>query len=79
MKKRVFLIHGWEGYPEEGWRLWLKKELEQRGFKVIMPAMPDTATPTMEKWVPFLTQIVGNPDEQTYFIGHSLGCITILR
>lgn len=49
MKKRVFLIHGWEGYPEEGWRPWLKKELEQRGFTVIVPAMPDTATPTMGK------------------------------
>lgn len=79
MAKKVIMIHGWEGYPEEGWRPWLKKELEQRGFEVIIPAMPDTATPTMEKWVPFLTQIVGNPDEQTYFIGHSLGCITILR
>ena len=20
MAKRAFLIHGWEGYPEEGWR-----------------------------------------------------------
>lgn len=27
MAKRVFLIHGWEGYPEEGWRPWLKKKL----------------------------------------------------
>ena len=79
MNKRVFLIHGWEGYPEEGWRPWLKQELEQRGFEVFAPAMPDTATPTMEKWVSFLSEIVGNPDEQTYFVGHSLGCITILR
>lgn len=77
--KRAFLIHGWEGYPEEGWRPWLKKELEQRDFEVIVPAMPDTATPTMEKWVPYLAEVVGNPDGQTYFIGHSLGCITILR
>ena len=77
--KRAFLIHGWEGYPEEGWRPWLKKELEEKGFKVIVPAMPDTATPTMEKWVPYLSEIVSNPDEQTYFVGHSLGCITIFR
>jgi hypothetical protein len=27
--KRVFIIHGWEGYPEEGWFPWLKKELEK--------------------------------------------------
>lgn len=79
MTKRVFLIHGWEGYPEEGWRPWLKKELEGRDFEVITPAMPDTATPTMDKWVSYLAKITGTPDESTYFIGHSLGCITILR
>jgi predicted alpha/beta hydrolase family esterase len=28
MTERVFIIHGWEGYPEEGWFPWLKKELE---------------------------------------------------
>jgi len=79
MKKRAVLIHGWEGYPEEGWRPWLKKELERRDFKVIVPAMPDTATPTPEKWVPYLAEIIGTPNEKTFLIGHSLGCITILR
>lgn len=79
MRKRVFLIHGWEGYPEEGWRPWLKKELEKRGLVVVVPAMPDTATPTIDKWVPYLTKIVGTPDRNTYFVGHSLACITILR
>lgn len=79
MKRQVFLIHGWEGYPEEGWRPWLKKELEKRGFEVFIPVMPDTAAPTMEKWVPYLSQLVGQPDKNCYFVGHSLGCITILR
>lgn len=79
MTKRAFLIHGWEGYPEEGWRPWLKKELEGGGFQVNVPAMPDTANPTMEKWIPFLSKEVGKPDENCYFVGHSLGCITILR
>ena len=26
--RRVFIIHGWGGYPEEGWFPWLKKELK---------------------------------------------------
>lgn len=77
--KRAFLIHGREGYPEEGWMPWLKQELEKKGFEVFVPAMPDTATPTMDKWVPFLAEVVGKPDENCYFVGHSLGCITILR
>lgn len=77
--KRAFLVHGWEGYPEEGWRPWLKQELENKGFSVTVPSMPDTATPTLEKWLPYLTQLVGKPDSNCYFVGHSLGCITILR
>lgn len=77
--KRVFLIHGWEGYPEEGWRPWLKKELENKGYEAIVPAMPDTATPTLEKWLPYLAEIVGALDKDCYFVGHSLGCIAILR
>lgn len=79
MNKLAFVIHGWEGYPEGSWRPWLKNELEKRGFRVFVPAMPDTANPTMDKWVPYLAKIVGNPDRNCYFVGHSLGCITILR
>ncbi len=77
--KRVFLIHGWEGYPEEGWRPWFKKELEAKGFQVFVPAMPDTNHPKVDAWVKHLADIVMAPDEECYFIGHSLGCITILR
>lgn len=77
--KQAFIIHGWEGYPEEGWRPWLKKELEQRGFEVLVPAMPDTVHPKMDAWVNHLAKIVSAPDEDCYFVGHSLGCITILR
>jgi len=79
MKKRVFLIHGWEGKPEGGWRPWLREELEKRGFEVLVPAMPDTNHPKMGAWVGHLAKIVSKPDEECYFVGHSLGCITILR
>src|SRR3989338_8245233 len=77
--KRVFLIHGWDGYPEEGWFPWLKKELEEKWFKVFVPQLPDAANPRIEKWVPVLARIVGVADEQTYFVGHSIGCQTIAR
>src|SRR3989344_3930633 len=77
--KRVFIIHGWGGFPEEGWFPWLKKELEARGFAVQVPAMPDTNEPKIETWVPHLAKLVGEPDEQTFLIGHSIGCQTVLR
>src|SRR3989344_194754 len=77
--KRVFIIHGWSGFPEECWFPWLKKELENNGFEVQVPAMPNTDEPRIEEWVPFLEKLVGEPDENTYLIGHSIGCQAILR
>lgn len=79
MKKRVFIVHGWDGYPEEGWFPWLKKELEVKGFEVRVPQMPDAANPRIEKWVPALAAAVGVADEETYFVGHSIGCQTVIR
>lgn len=77
--KRVVLVHGWEGTPEKDWFPWLKKELENRNIKVIAPQLPDTNTPTFKKSVPFLLNLIKNPDSETYFVAHSLGCITTLR
>lgn len=79
MKKRVFIIHGWDGYPGEGWLSWLRAELDKRGFEVHVPAMPETSEPKIEVWVPFLSKSVGKSDENTFFVGHSIGCQTILR
>jgi serine hydrolase len=77
--KRVILVHGWEGTPDDGWNPWLRSKLEDKGFKVSVPAMPDTNSPTVTAWVQKLVEITGPIDSDTYFVGHSLGCITILR
>jgi|SRR3989344_4173557 len=77
--KRVIVVHRWEGGPEEDWRPWLKIKLEKIGIQVIAPQMPDMETPVIEKWVGHLVRTVGHPDQETYFVGHSIGCQTILR
>lgn len=79
MSKRVFIVHGWEGTPNEGWFPWLKSELEKKGFKVNVPAMPNTAEPKIDPWVSHLEKQVGIPDKDTYLVGHSIGCQAILR
>ncbi|KKL03790.1 hypothetical protein LCGC14_2622590 [marine sediment metagenome] len=79
MKKKVIIVHGWGGYPEEGWFPWLKRELEKKGFTVTVPQMPNPEEPKIEAWVSHLAEVVGEPDEHTYFVGHSIGCQTILR
>lgn len=77
--KRVFIIHGWDGYPEEGIFPWLKKELEQRGFAVFNPAMPEPLKPQIDAWVSFLKKQIGVPNEDIILFGHSIGAQTILR
>ena len=79
MSKRVFIIHGWEGYPEENWFPWLKRELEKKGFKVQVPQLPDAENPRIENWVLTVAKVVGKPDRDTYFVGHSMGCQSIVR
>lgn len=79
MQKRVFIIHGWDGYPEEGIFPWLKKELQNRGFTVFNPSMPEPLNPQINIWVPFLKQQIGAPSKDTILFGHSIGAQTILR
>ena len=79
MQKRLFIIHGWDGHPKEGWFPWLKTELESRGFIVFVPQLPKANEPRINNWVPALKEAVGVVDKQTYFVGHSMGCQTIVR
>ncbi len=77
--KRAIIVHGWGGTPDEGWLPWLKTELEKQGFAVEVPIMPDTERPTIAAWVGKLTEVVGEPDQETFLVGHSIGCQTVLR
>lgn len=77
--KRVFIIHGWGGGSKGDWFVWLKKELETKGFVVVAPDMPDTWHPKISEWVGKIKELVGSVDEETYFVGHSIGCQAIMR
>ena len=77
--KRAVIVHCWDGYPNYCWYPNAKRQLEEAGFSVEVPIFPHTEAPTQEDWVPFLSGLIGEPDEDLYLIGHSVGCITILR
>ncbi|MFH1750643.1 MAG: alpha/beta fold hydrolase [Candidatus Micrarchaeota archaeon] len=79
MAKRVIIIHGWNGRPQGGWKPWLKKKLEGKGFEVYVPAMPNPSMPNMGEWVDRIIREIGRPDKDCILVGHSLGCIAILR
>lgn len=77
--KRVIIVHGWGGFPKNHWFPWLKMKLEEIGLEVIIPKMPDSEKPTIQKWVAHLKKVVGKVDKNTFFVGHSIGCQTIMR
>lgn len=79
MKRHVIIVHGYKGKPETNWKPWLRQELETKGMKVDVPEMPNTEHPIASEWVTMLAKTVGEPTQDTYLIGHSLGCITVLR
>lgn len=77
--KTAIIVHGWAYNPDMNWYPYVKKELEARGFQVQVPEMPNSEEPSISEWVHKLKEIMPNPDKGTYFIGHSIGCQTILR
>lgn len=77
--KKVYIVHGWEGSPGDGWIPWLKRELELKSYTVEALAMPDPNNPKIETWVPHLAETVQEPDQDTILVGHSMGGATIIR
>lgn len=78
--KRAIIVHGFKGKPDTNWKPWLKSELETKGFQVEIPEMPNTDHPQASAWVAKLASAIGEMgSDEIYLIGHSLGCITILK
>ncbi|MDE1871660.1 MAG: alpha/beta hydrolase [Candidatus Micrarchaeota archaeon] len=79
MKERMILVHRWGGTPNSDWYPWIRRMLLERDFEVLVPEMPHTNEPHIGEWVPYLSEVAKGIDENTYFIGHSVGCQAIMR
>lgn len=77
--KRAIIVHCWSGNPEYCWYPQTKRELEKAGFEVKVPEMPETDAPEFSSWLKTLQDEAGAPDKELYLVGHSLGCVTIMR
>ena len=71
--KTFFLIHGSYGSPENNWFPWLKDELENAGHKVYVPRFPTPNGQSLDKWMNIFLEFDKYIDDDTIFIGHSLG------
>lgn len=74
-----YIIHRWGETPQGDWYQWLAKELRALGHTVVIPEMPDTEHPRIKPWVETLAKLVVKTNDHVHFIGHSIGCQTILR
>jgi predicted alpha/beta hydrolase family esterase len=80
--KKVFIVHGFGGMPNGGWRSWLMGELDKKGiWAAALPiTIPDPEAPVCTEWVRQLQQYVeDSKNDEIYLVGHSLGATTILR
>ena len=76
---KIYIVHCWDGTKDDGWYPWLDEKITSENNKVFRFNMPNTANPKIDEWVSFLDQQIDNLDENTYLVGHSIGCQTILR
>ena len=76
---KIYIVHCWEGTKDDGWYPWLDSKISDKNNRVKRFNMPNTENPKIEEWVSELDKQVDTLDKNTYFIGHSIGCQTILR
>ncbi|CAG9296650.1 RBBP9/YdeN family alpha/beta hydrolase [Celerinatantimonas diazotrophica] len=76
----IYLVHGYTASIDSHWFPWLERSLAREFPQVTLTriAMPNSNAPEVERWLGTLNQQL-NCDPSTILIGHSLGCITLLR
>jgi uncharacterized protein len=78
--KRVFLIHGYEGTPNGGWRPWVMGELAKHDIFATALTMPGGKTPHLSEWIAEIARNVETGVKgDVYLVGHSLGVPAILK
>ena len=78
-KSTVYIVHGYTSSSKDEWFPWLKGKLIEKGINVIVFDMPNSNSPIVTEWDEFLGKNIDLVNESTYFVGHSLGCVTLLR
>lgn len=76
---KLVIVHGFSSTPKHHWYRSIKEDFSSYFDEINIPLMPCSRNPHPEYWVRTLRDIAPLPDEKTLFIGHSLGCIAVLR
>lgn len=79
MTDRIVVVPGLGADPDCHWFPWLSGQARGRGAAVEVVSLPDPLSPRRRDWEAATASALGRPDERTWLVGHSLGCITALR
>lgn len=77
--RQIFVLHGYSASIDDHWFLDLKHQIEDERTTVTLIPFPDSENPDVEAWQKVLDQQIPSVDENTYFVAHSLGVITLLH
>ena len=77
---KIFLVHGFEGHPNGGWRPWLMGELEKKEIYCGSLIMENPNFPKSNEWVKEIQYNCKKfPKDEIILVGHSLGVPAILK
>lgn len=77
--KRVFIVHGYGATAANHWFGWLQGQALARGAEAVALTLPDSENPDFAAWQQGLHEAIGMPQADDIFVGHSLGCISLLH
>jgi len=75
-KDIILLVHGIYGHSQENWFPWFKEQMESKGYKVLIPDLPNNEHPTMDEWIGSFNNLDIKDDDNLTVVGHSLGAPT---
>lgn len=70
--RNAIILQGAGETQKSYWLPYLKKGLEEKGYKVWLPQLPENDNPKLEKTLPFILKN-GKINPETVMIGHSAG------
>ncbi|MDO5090054.1 MAG: alpha/beta hydrolase [Cardiobacteriaceae bacterium] len=77
--KRVFVVHGYGATAANHWFGWLRDQAQGRGAEAVALSLPDCENPDFAAWQQGLQDAIGMPQATDIFVGHSLGCLSLLH
>jgi len=74
---QVIIFHGTGCSSNFYWYPYIKKKLEEKGYNVLVPNLPNSNEAKLEEWFPYVLNNL-KITKDTILIGHSAGCPLIL-